>query len=549
MKSLHPTFLLVSLLGFAGLAQGQTTSAVPPLISYQGRVIGADGVDVGLTTPQSRTVTFRVWDSPTASQANNLLYSEQQTVTISKGEFSVLMGQGINTGGTPLGFSEMTKGPRATPAVLIGDVFNGTQRYLGVTVDDGSPAVDNEISPRQQIVSTAFAFRSKYAEMLGTAAGGNSLTVGDNGNVGIGAGGFSTLPARLTLTGSSVGTGSPQLVLTDSVDTNERLQIGVDSTGNGTGFIQANKLGIGAQNLSLNANGGNVGIGTSLPRAKLEVAGAIVTLNNSTLPERGLGGREMALVGSSGSPWSGKTIFGTDGSGWRYSIASKNGSAMELDHLVVTDGGNVGIGTTSPGAKLDVAGDIKASGYTFAVPGDTDGGLFSPADGTVTLKTNAAERLRVDVSGNVGIGTITPSAKLEVAGDIKGSGKISSPQFKATEVMPHLLGLNNNNISWGNGRTADYTAGGGTWLVTINCSGFSNGDRLGLNFSYKLKTSPDYVTRNFEIWANGNIHSPMSCQAVITGLPSGVYDVKISKSNGTVDYNDFSEVTILELPY
>ena len=68
----------------------------------------------------------------------------------------------------------------------IADAFNGGARYLGVTIDDDDPGTtDNEISPRQQIVSSAFAFRSKYAETLGTSSGA-ALTADDSGNVGIG---------------------------------------------------------------------------------------------------------------------------------------------------------------------------------------------------------------------------------------------------------------------------------------------------------------------------------------------------------------------------
>jgi hypothetical protein len=521
MKSKISLILSASLTLSAALSQAQTTSAVPAFISYQGRVVGADGIDVGATTPQNRTVTFRIWNSPTASGEANLIYSEQQTVTISKGEFSVLMGQGNNTAGSPLGFSENNKGPKSSPAVNLADVFNGTMRYLGVTVDDGTAAVDNEISPRQQIVSTAFAFRAKYAETLGTATN-NSLSVSDNGNVGIGAG-SGPYPARLTLAGTSTGTNAPQLVITDAADPTERLRIGVDNTGNGSGFIQAFKEGTGPQNLLLNASGGNVGIGTDNPTSKFTVHSGVndwpktsggpgdqtaaalrlrgagnpvldlgsfgtngawlqstnqndlsqryplylnpnggsvgVGTNNATAKftvhsgvndwpktsgndqtaaalrvrggnnavlDLGLNGANgawlqstdqlglglnyplffnpnggnvgigvtgasrarlqvagpiastvsgtfdawvgsVALVASPASPWSGKTIFGGDGSSWRYSIASKNGTAAEVDHLVVTDQGRVGIGTIAPTAKLDVAGDIKSNGKSVAV--------------------------------------------------------------------------------------------------------------------------------------------------------------------------------------
>ena len=156
--------LLVTLLTTLCLFQSShAATAVPDAISYQGRALTAAGTLMGAGTPVNRTVIFRIWDHASNSLTANLIYSEQQVVTIAEGEFSVLIGTGAATANTPLGYSETAKGP---PTVKISDVFGGASRYLGVTIDDGSAAVDNEISPRQQIVSGAFALRSKVAESV-----------------------------------------------------------------------------------------------------------------------------------------------------------------------------------------------------------------------------------------------------------------------------------------------------------------------------------------------------------------------------------------------
>jgi microcystin-dependent protein len=143
------------------LQSAYAATAVPDSISYQGRALAAAGGLMGAGTPVNRTVTFRVWDHATNSLTANLIYSEQQVVTIAEGEFSVLVGTGSATAGLPLGYSETNKGPGT---IKISDAFGGATRYLGVTIDDGTAAVDNEISPRQQIVAGAFAMRSKVAE-------------------------------------------------------------------------------------------------------------------------------------------------------------------------------------------------------------------------------------------------------------------------------------------------------------------------------------------------------------------------------------------------
>ena len=192
------TRLLPLLAAFAllGSAHAQTT-AVPDFLSYQGRALNADGTAIGAGTPVNRTITFRVWDHPSNGLTANLLYSEQQVVTIANGEFSALIGAGAATTGTPLGYSESTKG---VPTVKIStpSVFGAATRYLGVTIDDGTAAVDNEISPRQQFVTSAYAFRAKVAVSVDANAISSAMLA--TGAVG------STQLAAASVTNAKLGT-------------------------------------------------------------------------------------------------------------------------------------------------------------------------------------------------------------------------------------------------------------------------------------------------------------------------------------------------------
>ena len=427
-------------------AHAQTiTSAVPGLISYQGRALDATGAVIGSAAPVNRTVTFRVWDHPSNVLLANLLYSEQQTVTISGGEFSVLIGQGVATSGTTFGYSESTKG---LPTVKIGDlaVFGGSSRYLGVTIDDGTVAVDNEITPRQQIVSSAYAFRAKYAEQLGSN-GTAALTALDSGNVGIGN---TAPPALFTVSGAntSTTTSTPQLLVTAD-DITERLRIGVDSTGTGTGFIQSFKEGTGAQNLLLNPSGGNVGIGSTTNQTPitLSVAGAITATGaitgGSFATQGAITGTGIGITGAitaTGAITGGS--FGTAG-------------AITASGNITTSGGNVGIGTTAPGFPLNMSNAMGDKIALWGNSGNTSG--FGIQSNLLQIHTDTSagdvgfgygssaamtETMRIKGNGNVGIGTTSPIQKLDVNGNAYVRGQINLDGSIVMGNGPAIWGIN-----------------------------------------------------------------------------------------------------------
>ena len=98
--------------------------------------------------------------------------------------------------------------------------------------------------------------------------------------------------------------------------------------------------------------------------------------------------------------------------------------------LVVMGGGNVGIGTTSPGTKLEVAGDLNAT------------------------TINATDILHVNntlfvATSKVGIGTTTPGMKLEVAGNFNASSVNATDYL----IVNNTLYVNNTKVGIGTGST------------------------------------------------------------------------------------------------
>ena len=158
----HKFLLLATTLAIHSAALAETK--VPSLINYQGYVATSAGVAIGAGSSVNRTVTFRFWKSATDTAAASRLYSETQTVTILNGDFSVLIGSGAAVDG------------EANSAASVAAVFANKEVFLGITVDDGNTATtDAEVTPRQQLVSTAFAFRASVAESVDDGVISNTM--------------------------------------------------------------------------------------------------------------------------------------------------------------------------------------------------------------------------------------------------------------------------------------------------------------------------------------------------------------------------------------
>jgi len=158
---------------------------------------------------------------------------------------------------------------------------------------------------------------------------------------------------------------------------------------------------------------GRVGIGTTNPVSKLELQDGTFTVDNGNI-DVFFGGISISRNSAN------NTALKVNQRGTAGIFALQDDGT---DVLTVIDGGNVGIGTSSPDYPLHVAGNSLVTGTQFI--GDTftriqqgSGNLIltnSFPTGGVVIRTNGVENMRVDADGKVGIGTTTPSALLEIA--------------------------------------------------------------------------------------------------------------------------------------
>jgi len=173
-----------------------------------------------------------------------------------------------------------------------------------------------------------------------------------------------------------------QVGITGGTDNRKRLVLGYDTNGDGFGYIKAGYYTQKWTNLALQPTGGFVGIGTAAPQAKLHVFGGG---NVMQIGQPGSGtDNYIKFVGSVNSFDVGATASGFWG------IAD----AGVAYRFVVTQPGNVGIGTNTPQAKLDVNGTVSiGSGNTLINdPTYNDYKLF--VNGNI-----AAKKLKVLQSG------------------------------------------------------------------------------------------------------------------------------------------------------
>src|SRR5882762_6487710 len=436
---------------------------VPRLVKFAGTMKDEQG--------KARTevvgVTFAVYKEQEGGAA---LWLETQNVELDEqGHYTVLLGS-AKSEGLPL------------------ELFTtGEPRWLGVQVN-----LPKELEqPRVLLVSVPYALKAADAETLGgkplssfvlaspTRGGGAGVgtvfpTTGAIGAATIGGGGTQNFVAKFDATGTSIvnssifdngtnvgiGTSSPArtLHLKSSAPTIRLEDTNLPSSFwelqqsafvlDKFGFLRYENGAAVADKSFVVSSAGNLGIGTGTPQRKLHIrtAAPVIRLEDTNLPNSFWELQQSAFV---------LDTFGF--------LRYENGAAVAAKSFVMSSGGNFGIGTGTPGQKLEVAGNVKISGAGNALT-FPDGTVMSSAamgvgGGTITGVTAGTGLTGGGTTGgvvlnNAGVlsfngrlGLVTPTAGDYSFPQIGGAAITAQlPAASLVRAITYLAGCDNCSI-------------------------------------------------------------------------------------------------------
>ncbi|MFA4834123.1 MAG: hypothetical protein WC619_04750, partial [Patescibacteria group bacterium] len=456
--------------------KGSGTTYGKALINPNGGYVG-----IGTTTPFAKLSVEQnageIGFSIGSSTATNFIVDENGYVGIGTASPSQL----LHIDGTLL------VGPgTGAGRLMIGDANTYIQESSGLILESGSTRT------------------MRFSVNAGTEA----MRILTTGNVGIGTTSpnnkldiYSTTKSAIGFSGADGGT--------------YKWTMGMDVT-NGGRFSIASSTALGTTDRFVINGAGNVGIGTAVPNTLLHLSSA-APVQNMTWTNTANYGQLLFYENSTavgGIQALGSTFATTNRRGLLELTTSAGGAGIAFrtgttpaEVVRIDNSGNVGIGTTSPWAKLSVKGFVQGSGANadFQVTDSSDVPIFTVNDlgnlvfssssnnnkmssfdsqGSISLRDSAvgrmildnaygyefdiggADKVRIDSSGNVGIGTTSPNQKLSIFKSAADSAiefsSASGPNYKWT------MGLDYTDGSF---RIASSTALGSSDRFVINGAG------------------------------------------------------------------------------
>ena len=376
--------------------------------------------------------------------------------------------------------------------------FNSNIYYGAAT---GNPAGIIETAYIGAVMGTTYATNSDL--VLATRDGATSVTekmrILGNGNVGIGTSspsGYNASARNLVV----YSTGNTGITIASNNTSSDGTIRFADGTGGTAGYRGSIQYSHGGDFMNFNTaatermridSSGNVGIGTTSPTRQLhlkrtsgDVRGIMVetTVAASYAEVQVKAAREFR-IGTGGSSSDSNAsdrfyIFDATAAAHRFTISST---------------GNVGIGTTSPAQKVEIAGGyLKFSGGDYGIQGSASL-TYNPVSDHY-FQASGSTKVTIKASGNVGIGETNPQRPLHINGT-EGVARFTSTA-SGNNGFEVGIGTSSQAFLWQAENSYMQFATNNTERMRIT----SGGDVL------ISKTSASFTTQGIELRENGQIN-------------------------------------------
>jgi trimeric autotransporter adhesin len=313
----------------------------------------------------------------------------------------------------------------------------------------------------------------------------NRMVIDSSGNVGIGTTSFTN---KLNVTGAMPSAGTPLVQLSENSG-GARDGLYLNYTGTTNAAVHSLKITDASKTHLAVRGDGNVGIGTASPNSTASAG--------PTLEISGTAGGNLVLSDSNATSGQRAKYILSQG-GELYVGHSADDGTSPVNDLVIDSSGNVGIGTASPSISSGYTSltlnnatnsgylvlqnngttkmDMYVSGGSVPTLRSISSALSLQAGGAnvITFTTNASERMRIDASGNVGIGTSTPTVKLQVSG---GDIGFTNSQNRTISILTGGVNQFGGTLTVSAGSAG--TGGGGSDAGQLLLNGGNGFDGIG----------------------------------------------------------------------